>query len=67
MLNLAQRESEVYYLILDGLKTSEISKNLGLKPNTVSTIKKNIMNKLQVKSLVDLYKYATINNNIIIK
>ena len=67
MRKLAQRESEVFNLILVGLKTTEISHNLGLKPNTISTIKKSIMNKLEVNNLFDLYKHAVKSNMIKIK
>jgi len=61
---LARREKEVYNLIVNGLRNSEISKSLGLKSNTISTIKKNIMIKLQVKNLIELYNHSyKINNN----
>ncbi len=53
---LSPREKEVAMYIVDGEKTSIISKKLGIKSNTVSTIKSRLFMKLGVDSVVGLYK-----------
>lgn len=53
---LSPREQEVADLIIEGISTNDISKKLNIKPNTVSTLKKNIFLKLGVDSVVGLYK-----------
>lgn len=53
---LSQRESEVVSLIIEGLSTSSIALKLGIKINTVSTIKKRIFLKVGLNTVVDLYK-----------
>jgi DNA-binding NarL/FixJ family response regulator len=55
---LASRENEVFRLIVKGLRTKEISTQLNIKPNTVSTIKKIIFRKLKASRNIDLYKIA---------
>ena len=52
------REMQVTLAIIDEMCTSEISKNFGIKSNTVSTVKKNIFIKLNIKSDIGLYKLA---------
>ena len=56
---LSPREKEVAIYMLDGLTTNLISKKIGIKSNTVSTIKKSIFVKLKLTSVLDLYKYAS--------
>jgi DNA-binding NarL/FixJ family response regulator len=53
---LSTREKEVAYHIIEGTPTNSIAQKLAIKPNTVSTIKKNIFIKLGVDSEVGLYK-----------
>jgi DNA-binding NarL/FixJ family response regulator len=53
---LSPREKEVALLIADGVKNNDIAKKLSIKSNTVSTIKKNIFVKLNIESVVGLYK-----------
>lgn len=53
---LSPREKEVALHIANGVSTSTIAKTLGIKCNTVSTLKKKIYNKLDVDSSVGLYK-----------
>jgi len=50
------REMQVTLAIIDEMCTSEIGKNFRIKSNTVSTVKKNIFIKLNVKSDIVLYK-----------
>jgi len=53
---LSPREKEVALHISNGVSTTIIAKTLGVKCNTVSTLKKKIYNKLGVDSSVALYK-----------
>lgn len=61
-LILTNRELQVFKLIVSGLKTKEISLILELKPNTISTMKKNIKIKLKEDSEIGFYKIAIQNN-----
>lgn len=54
--SLSPREKEVAIYISEGLSTSSIAKTLGIKSNTVSTMKNRIFVKLGVDSVVGLYK-----------
>lgn len=53
---LSPREKEVALNITNGISTNDIAKKLGIKPNTVSTFKKNIFIKLGITSNVEIYK-----------
>ena len=53
---LSPREKEVALHIANGVSTTIIAKTLGVKCNTVSTLKKKIYIKLGVDSSVALYK-----------
>ncbi|OFX17303.1 MAG: hypothetical protein A2033_02500 [Bacteroidetes bacterium GWA2_31_9] len=61
---LTEREYEILKLILDGNTNPEIAEKLFISIRTVETHKNNIMLKLEIKSVVDLVKYA-IKNKII--
>jgi DNA-binding NarL/FixJ family response regulator len=56
--SLANREREVFDLIVKGLRTKDISTKLNLKANTISTIKKVVFRKLNVNSNIELFKIA---------
>ena len=56
IIKLSPREKEVALHIANGLSTTAISKTLGIKCNTVSTLKKKIYKKLGVDSSIGLYK-----------
>jgi DNA-binding CsgD family transcriptional regulator len=64
---LSKREKEIYLLLLSGYKTNEIGVKLNLKPNTISTVIKNLKQKTGTKTLIDLlnigikYGHATTN------
>ena len=62
--NLSRREREVFTLLAEGLSVKKIAKDLFISPKTVETHKYNIIEKLQVKSVVDLTKIA-IRKNLI--
>ena len=53
---LSPREREVALYIADGLTTKDIAQIIGVKSNTVSTLKKKIFLKLDVDTIVGLYK-----------
>lgn len=55
---LTDREVEVIRLIVSGLKSSEIAKQLFISVNTVDTHRKNIFSKTGVKNAVGLTHYA---------
>lgn len=55
---LSPRETQIYKLLIAGFTTSQISNNLNLKSNTVSTVKKNIYFKFKVNTMVDLIKVS---------
>ncbi|MBN2892151.1 MAG: response regulator transcription factor [Bacteroidales bacterium] len=61
---LSEREIEIIKLLCDGLSFKEISDKLFISTRTVETHKKNIMEKLELKSIPELVKYA-IKNGII--
>ena len=52
---LSKREREVVKYLISGCKTNDIANILGLKSNTISTVKRNIFFKLKVGSIIDLY------------
>ena len=55
---LSAREAEVTGLIASGLTNKEIANQLFLSTHTVSTHRKNIMRKLNLKSVSELTLYA---------
>jgi DNA-binding NarL/FixJ family response regulator len=61
---LSERETEVLTGFAEGLSYKEIGAKLFISPRTVETHKNNIMEKLELKSLADLIKYA-IRNGLI--
>ena len=58
---LSTRELEVMRLFADGLSYGEIADKLFISKRTVETHKKNIMEKLDLKTTIDLVKYAIMN------
>lgn len=58
---LAVRELEVLHYLLNGYRTKEIANLLGLKMNTVSTIKSNIFDKVKVDSFTQLLQLAHVH------
>ncbi|KHL73301.1 LuxR family transcriptional regulator [Pseudomonas putida] len=51
---LTQRERQVFSLVVDGLSHKQIAKQIGTSEVTTKVHKKNIMNKMQSRSLVEL-------------
>ncbi len=58
---LSTRELEVMRLFANGLSYGEIADKLFISKRTVETHKKNIMEKLDLKTTIDLVKYAIMN------
>ena len=55
---LTTREREVLKLLAEGKRTIEIAAALYISPHTVRRHRSNIMEKLNIKNLADLVKYA---------
>ena len=56
--SLTAREENVLKLIGQGLTSNEIAKKLGISRRTVDTYRSNIMQKLNIRNLPELIKYA---------
>ena len=61
---LTNREVEVIRLLSDGLSNQKIAVELGISHRTVDTHRTNIMQKVKVKNVAELVKYAIINKLI---
>jgi DNA-binding NarL/FixJ family response regulator len=55
---LTRREREVLKLLAEGKRSKEIAAALYISPHTVRRHRANIMEKLDIKNLADLVKYA---------
>jgi two-component system response regulator NreC len=62
--NLSARELEVLKLFAQSMTNSEIAENLFISIRTVETHKNNIMRKLNLRTTVDMVKFALRNNLI---
>jgi two-component system response regulator NreC len=62
--DLSAREMEIFKLFAEGFSNREIADKLFISVRTVETHKNNIMKKINLKTTVDLVKFA-IKNNII--
>ena len=62
---LTMREREVLKLLAEGKRAKEIAAALYISPHTVRRHRSNIMEKLDIKSLADLVKYAISQNYIL--
>lgn len=56
--NLSDREWQVICLLNKGKGTKEIAHILNIKPNTVSTVKRNSFFKLNIKSNLELHRLS---------
>ena len=55
---LSAREREVLQLLAEGLSTKEIADRLNLSAKTVESHRKAVMDKLEIRSIAELTKYA---------
>ncbi|HZV46499.1 MAG TPA: response regulator transcription factor [Thermodesulfovibrionales bacterium] len=56
--NLSKREREILQLIVEGKSHTEVAHTLFISPKTVDTYKSRIMQKLDIKDLPSLVRYA---------
>ena len=56
--NITDREKEILILLSDGLMAKDIGKKLDISTRTVERHKTNLMDKLNVKTTVELVKFA---------
>jgi len=61
---LTDREVQIIKLLSDGLSNQKIANKLGISHRTVDTHRTNIMQKVKVKNVAELVKYAIVNNLI---
>ena len=61
-LAMTEREKEILKLITDEYTSVEIAEKLAISPYTVDTHRKNLIDKLGVKSSLGLAKYALLFN-----
>jgi DNA-binding NarL/FixJ family response regulator len=59
---LTPREREVLKLTAEGLSSREIADLLGVSPRTVENHRASVMDKLNLRRIADLVKYAIVNN-----
>lgn len=62
--NLTKRELEVLMLVVKGYSTPDIASKLYLSVHTISSHRKNILKKLNLRSPVELIRYAMENNMV---
>ncbi|MEP0263989.1 response regulator transcription factor [Dokdonia sp.] len=62
-INLTNRESQILKLIGKGFKSNDIANQLKISKYTVETYKRNIVDKVGLKSAKELLKYALQNTN----
>lgn len=55
---LTSREREILQLLAEGLATREIAAHINLSIKTIETHRRNIMEKLNMRSVAELTKYA---------
>ncbi|MBI3804657.1 MAG: response regulator transcription factor [Nitrospirae bacterium] len=55
---LTKRETEVVELVARGYKNREVAKKLGVAVKTVETHRANVMNKLALRNIAQLIRYA---------
>lgn len=64
---LSEREKDVLKLLAEGSSTKQIAETLFISPHTVNAHRKNIMRKLDIKTISGLTIYAVLNNIITLK
>lgn len=64
---LTEREKEILKLLVNGNTTKQIANTLSISTHTVNAHRKNIMRKLDIKTVSGLTIYAVLNNIISLK
>ncbi|RXM41290.1 DNA-binding response regulator [Chryseobacterium sp. CH21] len=64
LMSLTKRELEIAELYAEGYGNLEISNALNIKQNTVSTIKKNIFEKLKIENMVELIELVKTHHKL---
>jgi len=62
--NLSGRELEIIRMLSEGLSQKEVARDLGISVRTVEAHRSNILEKLELRTTIDLVKYA-IKNRIV--
>jgi len=65
--HLTSREKEILKLLVNGNTTKQIATTLHISTHTVNAHRKNIMRKLDIKTVSGLTIYAVLNNIITLK
>lgn len=65
--SLSNREREIIVCVVKGMTSKEIADQLCLSIHTVITHRRNISNKLQIRSAAGLTIYAIVNKLVDIK
>ncbi len=55
---LSPREREVLRLVADGVRSAEIARRLGITEATIEVHRRNLMHKLELRTVAQLTKYA---------
>jgi|GEM_PF-988878 len=56
--NPTRRETEVIRFVCEGYKNKEVAEKMGISIKTVETHRSNIMNKLALRNIAALMRYA---------
>lgn len=60
-VEITSREQEILQLVVDGYTSKEIADELFISPRTVDTHRSNLMQKLELKNIADLVRFAIEN------
>jgi two-component system, NarL family, invasion response regulator UvrY len=63
-VDFTTREVEVMNYMLQGMRTNDIAETLGLKGNTISTVKNRIFEKTKTSNLIQLREFAALHKII---
>jgi DNA-binding NarL/FixJ family response regulator len=58
LASLSERERDVFYYLVEGLRAKEIASQLGISPKTVDTYRAHLMRKLGIDSVAGLVRFA---------
>ena len=64
---LSKRQKEVVQLVAKGYRNKEVAAKMEISVNTVESHRANIMNKLALRNLAELIRYAIQNGYISLK